>query len=96
MAIISYEFDSFLGAPATKVQNSHSHPQQYLQYQRPRCMTSRRGLKSDHMAYTVLKEEKQWDSWYWSTLAQAPPQEVSEVLDRNYTPVNITEIALFE
>jgi len=48
------------------------------------------------MAYTVLKEEKQWDSWYWSTLAQAPPQEVSEVLDRNYTPVNITEIALFE
>ena len=81
-ASTTYEFDSFWGHLIPKIQNSHSHPQQYLQYQQTHCMTSRRGLKSDHMSYTVLKEEKQWDAWYWSTIAQAPAQEVSEDVDK--------------
>jgi len=32
----------------------------------------------------VLKEDKQWDAWYQSTLAQAHAQDVAEVLEKLY------------
>jgi hypothetical protein len=43
----------------------------------------------------VYKDEKQWDTWQHSTLAQAHPQDVAEVLASAFTPTTPGEIALF-
>jgi hypothetical protein len=36
--------------------------------------------------FSSLKEDKQWDSWQRSTIAQARAQDISEVLDERFTP----------
>jgi hypothetical protein len=51
-------------------------------------------IKCDSSVFMVYKDEKQWDTWQHSTLAQARPQDVAEVLDSAFTPTTPDEIAL--
>ena len=44
----------------------------------------------------VYKDEKQWDTWQCSVIAQAHAQDVAEVLDKTYSPTFVDETALFE
>jgi hypothetical protein len=43
----------------------------------------------------VYKDEKQWDTWQQSTLAQAKAQDVAKVLDATYVPTSAKDVALF-
>jgi hypothetical protein len=52
-------------------------------------------IKHDPSVFMVYKDEKQRDTWQHSTLAQARPQDVAEVLDSSFTPTTPDEIALF-
>jgi hypothetical protein len=56
---------------------------------------SRRGIKRDSSSFSVYKDEKQWDTWQHSTLAQARAQDVAEILDRKYVPNSSEERDLF-
>lgn len=55
----------------------------------------RRGVRRDANAFIALKEDKQWDSWERSTVAQARAQDLSDVLDTNYVPSTPEENELF-
>jgi len=46
----------------------------------------RKGIRRDASIYVVLKDNKQWDSWHRSTMAQARAQDVVDVLDPDYVP----------
>jgi len=46
----------------------------------------KKGIKRDASLFVVLKDPKQWDSWHWSTLAQAQAQDVSNVLNLMFWP----------
>jgi hypothetical protein len=48
----------------------------------------KKGIKRDSSSFTVYKDEKQWDTWQRSTLAQARAQDVAEILDRTYVPTS--------
>jgi hypothetical protein len=56
----------------------------------------KRGIKREMSYFPTLKQDKQWDNWNRATIAQASAQDVSNVLDHNYTPTDPTEIALFQ
>jgi hypothetical protein len=45
-----------------------------------------KGVKRDSSAYPVLKDEKQWDEWYRTVIAEANAQLVGDVLNPAYTP----------
>ena len=64
---------------------------------RPRDPLSdfRRGVRRDPNLFIALKEDKQWDSWQRSTIAQARAQDISEVLDENFLPVDPADKELF-
>jgi len=47
----------------------------------------KKGIKRDASLFVVLKDLKQWDSWYCSTVAQACTQDVYNVLDPTYKPL---------
>ena len=55
-----------------------------------------RGIKRDVSHYSVLKDEKQWDAWSRSTVAQARAQDVDDVINPAYTPTNNAEKTLFK
>ncbi len=55
----------------------------------------KKGIKRDASLFVVLKDLKQWDSWHWSTVAQASAQDVYYVLDPAYKP-SPTDKDLFE
>jgi hypothetical protein len=46
----------------------------------------RRGARRDPNAFVSLKEDKQWDSWEQSTVAQAQAQDLLDVLDSTFVP----------
>jgi hypothetical protein len=54
-----------------------------------------RGICRDPSSFTALKEDKQWDAWQCSTIAQARAQDISEVLDATYVPNTPAAIELF-
>ena len=56
----------------------------------------RRGIKHEITYFTVLKDDKQWDTWNRSTMAQARAQDVDSILDPAYIPVTIAEKELFQ
>ena len=64
---------------------------------RPRDPLSeyRRNIRRDANAFITLKEDKQWDSWQRSTIAQARAQDVSEILDENFVPITPEAQELF-
>jgi hypothetical protein len=55
----------------------------------------RRGVRRDPNAFTVLKEDKQWDSWQRGTIAQARAHDLSEILDSNFVPATPEARELF-
>ena len=55
----------------------------------------RTSIKKDKSQYPVLKEEKQWDSWYRSVKAMAKIHGCSNVLDTTYVPATTEELELF-
>jgi hypothetical protein len=64
---------------------------------RPRDPISeyRRNIRRDPNAFTILKEDKQWDSWQRSTIAQARAQDMSDVLDGGFVPTTSEDMELF-
>jgi hypothetical protein len=49
----------------------------------------KKGIKRDPQAYPVLKEQKFWNNWNRSVIAQARAHDISEVFDLNYRyPLN--------
>jgi hypothetical protein len=56
----------------------------------------KKGIKRDMSYFPTLKQDKQWDNWNRATITQAHAQDVSNVLDHNYTPTDPTEIALYQ
>jgi hypothetical protein len=56
----------------------------------------KRGIKRDMSYFPTLKQDKQWDHWNRATIAQAREQDVSNVLNPKYSPMDPTEIALFQ
>ena len=55
----------------------------------------KRGIKRDASLYPTLKDQKHWNNWNRSVIAQARAHDVSEVFDVNYSPNNQDDIALF-
>jgi hypothetical protein len=50
-----------------------------------------------YMSYfPTLKQDKQWDNWNRATIAQAQAQDVENILDPQYSPNDLTAIALFQ
>jgi hypothetical protein len=56
----------------------------------------KKGIKHDMSYFPTLKQDKQWDNWNRATIAQARVQDVSNVLNHKYAPMDPTEIALFQ
>ena len=55
----------------------------------------RRGIKRDPTLFPTLKDEKFNDNWHRSFVNQARAQDVSEVLDPNYMPMDAQTQELF-
>ena len=55
-----------------------------------------KGIKRDASLFPALKDEKQWDQWHRSTVANARAQDVAEILDGAYNPTSTEEKALFD
>ena len=56
----------------------------------------KKGIKRDPASFTVLKDNKQWDSVHRTLKAQTKYQDVDDVLDPKYVPKTAEEISLFE
>ena len=54
-----------------------------------------RGIKRDPTLFPTLKDEKFNDNWHRSFVNQARAQDVSDVLDPNYVPLDQAAIELF-
>ena len=56
----------------------------------------KKGIKRSPESFTVMKDNKQWDSVHRTLKAQTNYQDVADVLDPNYVPKTVEDIALFE
>jgi hypothetical protein len=56
----------------------------------------KKGIKRDPASYTVMKDNKQWDPVHRTLKAQTNYQDVADVLDPNYVPKLVEEVALFD
>ena len=56
----------------------------------------KKGIKRDPAAFTVLKDNKQWDNVQRTLHAQVRYQDVAEVLDPNYLPKTSEDVLLFD
>jgi hypothetical protein len=56
----------------------------------------KKGIKRDPASFTVMKDNKQWDSVQRTLTAQTCYQDVDDVLNPAYVPQTIEEIALFD
>ena len=54
-----------------------------------------KGIDRDSSQFSMLKDEKQWDQWQRSTMAQARAQGVADVLNPDYKPCTDAGKALF-
>jgi hypothetical protein len=55
-----------------------------------------KGIKRDPASFTVLKDNKQWDSVHRTLKAQTCYQDVDDVLNPCYVPNTAEDIALFD
>jgi hypothetical protein len=55
----------------------------------------KRGIKRDVSRFPIFKDEKQWDAWNRTTVAQAHAQDLAEVFDPKYVPNTTEDKALF-
>jgi hypothetical protein len=56
----------------------------------------KKGIKRDPASFTVMKDNKQWDSVHRTLKAQTNYQDVADVLDPSYVPKSAEDIALFD
>ena len=56
----------------------------------------RKSIKRDPSTFGVLKTGRQFKNWHRTLLATAAAQDVSEILDPNYTLISPDEIELFK
>ena len=56
----------------------------------------KKGIKRDSSLYPTLKDQKHWNNWNRSVIAQAHAHDISEVFDTNYIPSNEVEANLFQ
>jgi hypothetical protein len=56
----------------------------------------KRGKKRDPLQFPILKDDKQWDGWNRSHIAQARAQGVVDVMNSEYKPTTTEDKALFE
>jgi hypothetical protein len=56
----------------------------------------KKGIKRDLASFTVLKDNKQWDSVHRTLKAQTCYQDVDDVLNPCYVPNTAEDIALFD
>jgi hypothetical protein len=54
----------------------------------------KKGIKRDPSSFTVLKDNKQWDSVHWTLKAQTCCQDVDDVLNSCYVPNAAEDITL--
>ena len=54
----------------------------------------KKGIKPDPASFTIMKDNKQWDSVHRTLKAQTNYQDVADVLDPNYVPKSTEDIAL--
>ena len=73
-------------APATTNTNNKNKPSEVF----------KKGIKRDPTLFSVLKGNKDWDSWKRNLVATARAQDVEEVLQPNYTPVSAEDTELFD
>jgi hypothetical protein len=55
----------------------------------------KRGIKRDFASFPTLKDDKQNDQWHRTFSNLARSQDISDVLDENYTPVTTADKDLF-
>ena len=55
-----------------------------------------KGIKRDSSLYLTLKDQKHWNNWNQSVIAEARAHDISEVFDTNYIPSNEVEASLFQ
>ena len=58
----------------------------------------KKSIKRDPASYPTLQDQKHWNSWNRTMIAQARTHDVSEVFDRNYVPLatNAKAVELFQ
>jgi hypothetical protein len=56
----------------------------------------KRGIKRDLSQFPILKDDKQWDGWNHSHIAQARAKCVVDVMNSEYKPTTTEDKALFE
>jgi hypothetical protein len=56
----------------------------------------KKGIKRDPASFTVMKDNKQWDSVHRTLKSQTSYQDVADILDPSYVPKTDADIALFE
>jgi hypothetical protein len=62
---------------------------------RDRVFEFKKGIKRDPASFTVLKDNKQWDSVHRTLKAQTCYQDVGDILNPRYVPQTTEDIALF-
>ena len=85
--------DMCAGSESTAIPSS---PSTASRYTRDPIADFKKGIKRDPSHFPTLKDEKQWDTWQRSTTAQAHAQDVDEVLNSTYKPLNALDKDLFQ
>jgi hypothetical protein len=94
-------FDAYLSAikaSTPKVATSGGHTggsAPYTPRAHYRLSKFKKGIKHDPASFTVLKDNKQWDSVHQTLKAQTSYQDVDDVLNPNYLPKSAEETELF-
>jgi hypothetical protein len=103
-SITQASFDQFRIGPANKAYCQYHPPMPTSTQRNPSTSSSYdtspaqmfcRKIKADPSLFPVLKGENYHDLWHHLFGKQARAQDVSEVLDSTYIPVNQDEINLF-
>ena len=55
-----------------------------------------KSIKNDPEAFSVLKDNKNWDAWYTSFRRQAESQRLTNILNPDYKPTTVDEKELFK
>ena len=62
---------------------------------RDRVLEFKKGIKRDPASFTVMKDNKQWDTVNRTLKAQACYQDVDDIIDPTYVPTTAEDIELF-
>jgi hypothetical protein len=62
---------------------------------RDRVLEFKKGIKRDPASFTVMKDNKQWDTVHRTLKAQACYQDVDDIINPTYVPTTAEDIALF-